>query len=217
VTATELGSFDFASRTAKRYRTEIRAYTGFREYSVADAEALPGWLAEHVASGERRPERVREELILRCRAELIEPPTPERVRLEFRSNNTAHQPIIDALALIVRYAHSTAKYYPLGEHVVLDGAVDPVWADLLASVDSRGRTRVIRHVYEACVFQALRERLRCREIWVLGAHEWRNPDEDLPTDFETRRAEHYDKLHKPLDPAAFTAQLRQRCAPSSPR
>ena len=63
-------------------------------------------------------------------------------------------------------------------------------------------------MYEACVFQALRERLRCKEIWVLGAHEWRNPDEDLPTDFETRRVEHYDKLHKPLDPAAFTAQLR---------
>ena len=421
VTATELGSFDFASRTAKRHRTEIRVYTGFRECSVADAEALAGWLAEHVASSERRPERVRDELILRCRAELIEPPTPERVSeiarsalhqaeqallaliaerldavvvarlealiavsdddedenvlglikaapgnvsletmlveiskleairaiglpadlfdgidariiagwraraavespvhlrehpsatklallcallylrerevtdalaqllistvhrinarseekvitelvkdfkrvtgketllrkiaeaslgtpddtvrevifpvvggeatlqdlvaeyrtkgteyqrqkrkvfkasysnhyrrglirllgvLEFRSNNTAHQPIIDALALIVRYAHSTA------------------------GVDSRKQTRVIRHVYEACVFQALRDRLRCKEIWVVGAHEWRNPDEDLPTDFETRRAEHYDKLHKPLDPTAFTAALR---------
>ena len=128
--------------------------------------------------------------------------------LEFRSNNTAHQPVIDALTLIVRYAHSSAQYYPLGEHVVLDGAVDPGWADLLTATDSRGRTRIIRSVYEACVFQALRERLRCKEIWVLGAHEWRNPDEDLPTDFETHRVEHYDKLHKPLDPAAFTAQLR---------
>ncbi len=27
-------------------------------------------------------------------------------------------------------------------------------------------------------------------------------------DFETHRVEHYDKLYKPLDPAAFTAQLR---------
>ena len=128
--------------------------------------------------------------------------------LEFRSNNTAHQPVIDALTLIVPYAHSSAQYYPLGEHVVLDGAVDPGWADLLTQTDSRGRTRIIRSVYEACVFQALRERLRCTEIWVVRAHEWRNPDEDLPTDFETRRVEHYDKLHKPLDPAAFTAQLR---------
>jgi hypothetical protein len=39
-------------------------------------------------------------------------------------------------------------------------------------------------------------------------HEWRNPDEDLPDDFESHRVEHYDKLHKSLDPAAFTAQLR---------
>jgi TnpA family transposase len=93
--------------------------------------------------------------------------------------------------------------------VIIKGAVDPIWSDLLTSVDSRKQTRVIRHVYEACVFQALRERLRCKEIWVVGAHEWRNPDEDLPSDFETRRVEHYDKLHKPLDPAAFTATLRE--------
>src|SRR5450755_3250058 len=77
--AGDLASFDFAGRSAQRFRGEIRAYTGFRECSVADAEALAGWLAEHVASGERRPERVREELILRCREELIEPPTPDRV------------------------------------------------------------------------------------------------------------------------------------------
>jgi len=79
VPAGDLASFDFAGRSAQRFRGEIRAYTGFRECSVADAEALAGWLAEHVASGERRPERVREELILRCRAERIEPPTPEHV------------------------------------------------------------------------------------------------------------------------------------------
>jgi len=98
VPAAELGSFDLASRTAKRHRTEIRAYTGFRECSVADAEALAGWLAEHVTSGERRPERVREELIVRCRAELIEPPTPERVSEIARS--ALHQAEQALLALI---------------------------------------------------------------------------------------------------------------------
>ena len=54
VAAGELASFDFASRTAQRHRTEIRAYTGFRECSVLDAETLTVWLAEHVASIERR-------------------------------------------------------------------------------------------------------------------------------------------------------------------
>ena len=79
VPAGELAAYDFASRTAQRHRTEIRAYTGFRECSVLDAEALTRWLAEHVASIERREPRVREELLARCRAQLIEPPTPDRV------------------------------------------------------------------------------------------------------------------------------------------
>lgn len=58
VPAGELAAYDFASRTAQRHRTEIRAYTGFRECSVADAETLTSWLADHVASIERREQRV---------------------------------------------------------------------------------------------------------------------------------------------------------------
>jgi hypothetical protein len=34
--------------------------------------------------------------------------------------------------------------------------------------------------YEVVTFQALREHLRCKEIWVAGGDRWRNPDEDLP-------------------------------------
>lgn len=67
--------------------------------------------------------------------------------------------------------------------------------------------RVVRAVYEICTFQALRERLRCKEIWVVGADKWRNPDEDLPHDFEAHRAAHYAALRKPLDPTAFIDQL----------
>jgi len=385
VHAAKLASFDFDGRTAKRHRTEIRAYTGFRECSLTDAQTLASWLVEHVAGVERREDRVREELLARCRAELIEPPTPDRVTeivrsalyqaeqalltltaehvepvvverldaliavtdddaraeddvlalikaapgnvsldtmlteiskleairavglpadlfagvapnvvagwraramvespshlrehprptklallcallvlrerevtdtlaqllistihrinahaeqkvvaefvkdfrrvcgkdtmlrklaeaslkapddsvreviypvvggeatltdlvneyratgteyqrqkrkvfkasytnhyrrglirllgvLQFRSNNTAHQPVIDALALIVRYADHGGTYYPLGEHVVLDGAVNADWTELLTKTDSRGRTRVVRGV-----------------------------------------------------------------------
>jgi TnpA family transposase len=128
--------------------------------------------------------------------------------LEFRSNNSVHRPVIDALDLIVRHARATARFYPPEEPVVLDGVVRTDWEDLVVEVDSRHRTRVVRTVYEACVLQALRDRLRCKEIWVVGAHEWRNPDEDLPADFEANRAEHYQMLHKPLDATAFVDGLR---------
>ncbi len=38
--------------------------------------------------------------------------------------------------------------------------------------------------YEVATFRALREQLRCKEIWVAGGWRYRNPDEDLPKDFE---------------------------------
>ncbi|HEY9476135.1 MAG TPA: hypothetical protein VIS06_20080 [Mycobacteriales bacterium] len=77
------------------------------------------------------------------------------------------------------------------------------WTPLDFKDAGKDGRRVVRGVYENCTFQALRERLRCKEIWIVGADKWRNPDEDLPADFEAHRAAHYAALRKPLDPAAF--------------
>jgi hypothetical protein len=41
------------------------------------------------------------------------------------------------------------------------------------------------------LLQALRVQLRCKEIWVVGANRYRNPDEDLPADFEVERVPYY--------------------------
>lgn len=130
--------------------------------------------------------------------------------LEFRSSNTAHRPVIDALTLIRRYAKTAnLTYYPLGETVPVHRGATGDWSDLVYRTDTRGRARVARMVYEVVTFQALREQLRCKEIWVVGADSWRNPDEDLPQDFEQRRSENYRELRKPLDPTVFIADLRQ--------
>ena len=56
--------------------------------------------------------------------------------------------------------------------------------------------------------QALREQLRCKEIWVEGADRYRNPDEDLPADFDIRRDEHYATLGLPQDADAFIARVQ---------
>ena len=42
-----------------------------------------------------------------------------------------------------------------------------------------------------------------------GAGKLRNPDLDLPADFEANRAENYARLRKPLDPGRFTGELRE--------
>ncbi|MGH3196578.1 MAG: DUF4158 domain-containing protein [Streptosporangiaceae bacterium] len=130
--------------------------------------------------------------------------------LEFRSTNTAHQPVIEALALIARYARAgNLTYYPAGEVAPAHRGTTGEWADLVYRPDKHGRRRVVRMIYEVATFQALREQLRRKEVWVVGAGRWRDPDEDLPKDFEARRAEHYASLRKPLDPAEFSAALRE--------
>ncbi|MBB1077841.1 Tn3 family transposase [Rhodoferax sp. 4810] len=69
--------------------------------------------------------------------------------------------------------------------------------------------KVNRVAYEICVLKALREQLRCREIWVFGSRRYRNPEEDLPQDFEERKAAYFEDLDIPMDAKAFTASLRE--------
>ncbi|KKC04333.1 Tn3 family transposase [Mycobacterium nebraskense] len=130
--------------------------------------------------------------------------------LEFRSNNTTHRPVLGALELIGRHASAgNLRYYPNDEQIPQHRGLSGDWAELVYQADKRGRRRVARMLYEICTFQALREQLRCKEIWVEGADKWRNPAQDLPLDFEEHRIEHYRALRKPLDPTAFIDELRE--------
>ena len=69
--------------------------------------------------------------------------------------------------------------------------------------------RVDRLKYELCVLQALRERLRCKEIWVVGANRYRNPEEDLPANFEAQRKDYYAALSLPLQAEEFIAGVKR--------
>jgi hypothetical protein len=85
VPASELAFYDWSGRTIKAHRVQIRHVLGFRECSVADADKLTEWLAANVTRVERGAERVREELLARCREERIEPPTGGRIDRIVRS------------------------------------------------------------------------------------------------------------------------------------
>ncbi len=87
----------------------------------------------------------------------------------FRSNNDVHRPVILALELLKRYSTSNQRYYALGEDLFVDGVLKNDWKDLIVEVESSGQERINRVNYEICVLQALRDKLRSKEIWVVGA------------------------------------------------
>ncbi|MEE9149494.1 MAG: Tn3 family transposase [Candidatus Tectomicrobia bacterium] len=130
--------------------------------------------------------------------------------LDFRSNNDQHQPVVQALDLMRKHAGSKRRFYGSEDTVPLDGVVPTDQQDTVRDPDPNGEPRVNRINYEMQALHALRDRLRCKEVWVIGAQRYRNPDDDLPADFTTQRTAYYHALDKPLDPDTFIAELQQQ-------
>lgn len=130
--------------------------------------------------------------------------------LEFRSSNELHHPILNAIAVIKSRLDQKGPFWLMTNEVPIDGVVSPSWKAAVIGKDAKGCEQIDRTAYELCVLQALRVRLRCREIWVVGAHRYRNPDEDLPQDFETHRQAYYEALGLPLEPETLINQLREK-------
>lgn len=130
VPASDLGFYEWSGSSPKYHRAQVRRHFGFRECSVADQEKLAEWLAAHVANAERDRDKVRAELFRRCRAERIEPPTPDRVTRIVRSAlHKAEQKWFTVIASRIAAAGAT------GRVVALVGAED---GDLAAVVDGTG-------------------------------------------------------------------------------
>jgi TnpA family transposase len=72
--------YDWEGRTIKAHRAAIRTFLGVHEATLADEEALVEWLASEVVAEQRQEEALIASLYTRCKEQLIDPPTPDRVR-----------------------------------------------------------------------------------------------------------------------------------------
>ncbi|WP_150466057.1 Tn3 family transposase [Francisella sp. SYW-2] len=121
-----------------------------------------------------------------------------------KSNNTNHQPIIEAVELIKKYFNSSKAYFPKDIEVPINFLPKKCQARI---IDNNGNIK--RICYEVYVLKKLADRIRCREIWVEGSFLHRNPDYDLPKDFDASNPENYDNLSLPFDPEEFIKQLKE--------
>jgi hypothetical protein len=64
--------------------------------------------------------------------------------LEFWSNNATHRPVLDALAIVKKYASSRMHACPLEEQVPIDDIVNGPWSETVLERDANGVQRVNR-------------------------------------------------------------------------
>jgi TnpA family transposase len=129
--------------------------------------------------------------------------------LTFRSNNEQYKPLIEALAIVAAYLEEKEAYYPQDQAVPIADVIQKQWQSWIYQKDSDGQRRIRRVRYELCVLQSLRDKLRCKEIWVEQANRYRNPDEDVPADFSDKRQAYYDALQLPQTAAEFVHRLQE--------
>ena len=176
-------------------------------YPVVGTRTLAGIIAEAKANEKSFNTRVRTKL-RGSYSHHYRRGLPKLLRaVTFRSGNEAFRPVMEALALLDRYQDSEVDFYAAADAVPLEHVVPDDWRAAVVDED----TGLIERIpYELCVLVALRKAIRRREIWVEGGNTWRNPDNDLPADFEDNRDVHYEALSKPRDPQAFIADLQKR-------
>lgn len=123
--------------------------------------------------------------------------------LEFRSNNAVWRPVLSALDWLRAKLDDGCRFVSQRE-LPIDGVIPTKWRNSV--IDRNGR--VNRISYELCVLTQLRECIRSKEIWVVGADRYRNPDDDLPKDFAVRRSSYYSRLNLTENAREFVASVR---------
>jgi TnpA family transposase len=122
----------------------------------------------------------------------------------FCCSNPDHQPILNGLKLVIQYFDSKKTYFPDQEGIPISFLPEK-WRKRVID-DKNGKVKRIG--YEVYLFKKLADAIRCREIWIKDAFKHRNPDHDLPSDFETNQNMYFNDLSLPTTSDDFVKTLQ---------
>ncbi len=163
-------------------------------YPIAGVQTLSNLVKEYKSSGKGYQKEIHKKIRSSYGSHYRRMVPKILSSITFCSNNIMHQPILDALRWLENHKNSNIQYYYFSDSIPINGIVRPKDYEIIIETDDKGEKRINRINYEICVLQALREKLRCKEIWVHGADKYRNPDQDLPQDFNINRDFYYKDL-----------------------
>lgn len=128
--------------------------------------------------------------------------------LALKEDHIEYAPIIKAVDFIRAYWNdSETEYYrhtPPIEDVVPDA-----WRTMVI-IEGESKDKINKYNYELAVFEQLKDLLSFKGIWVERSYLYRNPQKDMPKDFEDKKSEYFKMLDVPLQAKDFTKELKKR-------
>jgi TnpA family transposase len=129
--------------------------------------------------------------------------------LNFRSKSAALKPTMRALKILTSkdvLSPNDLKKLPL------EGVIDEKDRSLVLTVGPDGKQTIDEVNYRILHLSGLRKHARTKEAWVPGANRYKNPDDDMPPDFDTKRSVYYKELDLPQNPNTFVLGLQTEMA-----
>jgi len=134
--------------------------------------------------------------------------------LAFKANNQSYSELLLAIKFIKENTQETGKYYANFDNDALN-AVTAKWEPfVLEQTNMKDALQVNRINFELAILEQLRIHLKCKSIWVFDSYKYRNPDDDLPQDFDQNKKKYYRMLDLPEDPKEFISDVQsamQKC------
>lgn len=122
--------------------------------------------------------------------------------LEFDSSNEKN--LTNAIKLIKQNLNNRTIYYQSDQKNILNQIVKKSHKNKVLD----DKNRIKRIDLELCVIHKLRNKLRIREVWIESGYKYRNPEYDLPQDFDKNKDKYFALLKQPQKVDDFINELK---------
>ena len=116
------------------------------------------------------------------------------------------KPMLVAIDFINSYWNESDSAYYINIPP-LDGVISQNWYNIVVTTE-KGRLKINKYNYELAVLEKLKDLLGFKAIWVDKSYRYRDPQKDLPKDFDDKRESYYKLLDLPLFSKVFVTKLK---------
>ncbi len=125
---------------------------------------------------------------------------------QLKEDHFSYQPILKAIEFINKHWNeSDSEYYETKPPI--ETIIPTNWYSMVVQVN-KDVIRINKYNYELAVLEELKRFLNFKAIWIKRSYRYRNPEEDIPKDFQQKREYYYQALGLPLDSKEFITKLQ---------
>ena len=127
--------------------------------------------------------------------------------LPLKADHADYKPILKAVNFIKKHCgeSDSENYIAIAP---LDDIISANWEPMVVTQVDDKKT-VNKYNYEIAVLEQLTSYLVYKAVWIEGSYRYRDPNEDLPKDFEQNKKAYYEMLGLPTCPKEFISQLKK--------